>query len=170
MLGSLLVLAPAAVHGRVAAMLGDSAALHFIPHTSAAQKLALQLPSESVDRVYVEFPDVADSVDDSVFPELIRVLVKGGKITVRHREGAKSFEDRLVFGGCVDTRSSPGDGVMLEATGMKPVWDAGAAVPLSLRKRTSTQPPAPTAKKVWAVSADDGGDLMDEDTLLTAED
>lgn len=53
-----------------------------------------------------------------------------------------------VFGGCVDTRSSPGDGVMLEATGMKPVWDAGAAVPLSLRKRTSTQPPAPTAKKV----------------------
>jgi len=46
--------------------------------------------------VYVEFPDVADSVDDSVFPELIRVLVKGGKITVRHREGAKSFEDRLV--------------------------------------------------------------------------
>jgi len=49
-----------------------------------------------VDRVYVEFPDVAASVDDSVFPELIRVLVKGGKITVRHREGAKSFEDRLV--------------------------------------------------------------------------
>ena len=55
-----------------------------------------------------------------------------------------------VFGGCVDTSSSAGDGVMVEATGMKPVWDAGAAVPLSLKKRTFTQPPAPNAKKVTA--------------------
>lgn len=65
--------------------------------------VVLQVPSESVDRVYVELPDDADSIDDSVLPELVRVLVKGGKITVRYREGAKSFENRLV---CAPPRPS----------------------------------------------------------------
>jgi len=61
---------------------------------------------------------------------------------------------------------------MLETVASKPHWDSGAAVPLALKKKTAAangapQPtPANTPAKVWTVSADDGDELMDEDTLL----
>lgn len=51
----------------------------------------------------------------------------------------------------------------------KPNWDANASVPISLKKKQAAQQ-APSAPKVWSVSADDGDDLMDEDALLGEED
>jgi hypothetical protein len=41
-LGALVVVAPPAVHPRAAAMLGDSATLHFVPHTAIARKRTLR--------------------------------------------------------------------------------------------------------------------------------
>lgn len=42
-----------------------------------------------------------------------------------------------------------------EATACKPVWEAGAAIPLSLKKKKTVAPAPAPAKKVWTISADD---------------
>ena len=48
-----------------------------------------------------------------------------------------------VFGGFVDVKESQTSDGNWEATACKPVWDAGAAVPLSLKKK-KTAAPAPS--------------------------
>jgi hypothetical protein len=74
-----------------------------------------------------------------------------------------------VFAGFVDVNESKTSDGSWEATACKPVWDAGAAVPLSLKKKKATAPAPAPAKKVWTISADDGEDLMDQDSLLNDE-
>ena len=96
MLSSLLVIAPPALHPRTAAMLGDSATLHFLHESVIGAQCTLQIPADSVDRCYIELPDPTANVHASFMPELMRVLKKGAKICVRHRNGFK-WTDSLVF-------------------------------------------------------------------------
>ena len=98
MLESLLCFCPPALHPRCASMLGDSAKLHFFPESVVSSQCALQhVPKESVDRCYVELPDASASVHESFLPEVMRVLKKGAKVCIRHREGTK-WADLLIFG------------------------------------------------------------------------
>lgn len=50
------------------------------------------------------------------------------------------------------------------------IRDAGAAMPLSLKKQNVAAPVKAPATKVWTISADDGDELMDEDALLAPSD
>jgi len=157
-------------------MLGDSATLSFLPTSAAAQPVTIQAPEEWADRAYVELPDAEAQVHSTFYPEILRVLKRGAKICIRHRRpnNGKSCVDLLVFAGFVDAVETDTDGVTFETTAAKPNWNQGAAMPLSLKKKKTAATPTPkpaeepsnNAKKVWTISADDGEDLMDEDSLL----
>lgn len=168
MLNSIICVCPPALHPRTAAMLGDSVNLHFFSDSTIASEFGLKIPAESVDRCYIELPDSLD-VHPSFLPEVMRVLKKGAKICVRHRSSMK-WTDLFIFSGFVDAVQREGDGVTFETTCAKPHWDAGAAMPLSLKKQNNPAPVKPAATKVWTISADDGDELMDEDALLAPAD
>lgn len=54
--------------------------------------------------------------------------------------------------------------------GTRPSWSQGAkqAIKLGNKSSSAAAPPPPTS--AWKVAADDDGDLIDEDDLLTADD
>jgi hypothetical protein len=90
-----LCFCPPALHPRTAALIGDSATLHFLSHTTLSSDCILQIQTETVDRCYIELPDSFD-VHPSFLPEVMRVLKKGSKICVRHRADMK-WADLFLF-------------------------------------------------------------------------
>eukprot|EP00960_Hanusia_phi_P062903 765298-Hanusia_phi.AAC.6 len=185
MLATLVACAPPAALGRISAMLGTSVELVLVPSQALTQPFTIQASNEWADRIYVELPDLNFATHTHVMGEFFRVLKKGGSICIRHRKAEDSknaWPSNLVFpvlsratvqpdGGCwqifagfVDTAESDGDGVMVETSGIKPPWDVGSAVPLSIKR--SKQENKET-KKVWKVSTDEDDEIMDEDSLLS---
>ena len=140
MLTSLLCIAPPALHPRTAALLGDTATLHFFPDSILSSECAFKITAETVDRCYIELPDSL-SVHPTFLPELMRVLKKGGKVCVRHRN-SMNWTDTFIFRCCsqfealccvhclncaqcsgfVDAIQREGDGVTFETTSAKPHW------------------------------------------------
>ena len=134
--------------------------------------VVLPLPSDWAGSVVLDLPDKTD-IHASVMPEVLRVMRKGAQVSITHHDKSvdtKAWVDRLVFAGFVDVKDTQTANGTWDATACKPVWDAGAAVPLSLKKKQKqTAKAAVPAKKVWTISADDDDDLIDEDTLVEEE-
>ncbi|EKX49849.1 hypothetical protein GUITHDRAFT_85491 [Guillardia theta CCMP2712] len=170
MLATLVACAPPAAFGRISAMLGTSVDLVLVPAQALTQNFTIQASSEWADRVYVELPDLNFALHSSVMGELFRVLKKGGSVCIRHRKADDSknaWPSNLIFAGFVDTTENDGDGVMVETSAIKPPWEVGSAVPLSIKR---SKQEAQETKKVWKVSADEDDEIMDEDSLLSEKD
>lgn len=138
---TILCFCPPALHPRTAALLGDTATLHFFSDSTITSDCAFKIATESVDRCYIELPDARD-LHPTFLPEVMRVLKKGAKICVRHRSSMK-WIDLFVFrcmlktrcdvgieltfisiflSGFVDAVQRDGDGITLETTSAKPHW------------------------------------------------
>ena len=61
--------------------------------------VALPLPAEWAAAVVIDLPSAKNEVHPSAMPEILRVMAKGAKVSITHRDKAadtKAWIDRLV--------------------------------------------------------------------------
>lgn len=69
--------------------------------------MALPLPAEWAGSVVIDLPSSKLEIHNSVIPDVLRVMAKGAKLNIAHRDkdaDAKAWIDRLVFAGFVDVK------------------------------------------------------------------
>jgi hypothetical protein len=69
--------------------------------------VALPLPAEWAGSVIMDLPSSKPEVHASVMPDVLRVMAKGAKVSITHRDkdiDTKAWLDRLVFAGFVDVK------------------------------------------------------------------
>jgi len=98
------------------------------------------------------------------------LLTPGGRFVASYPGALDAQEGSLVLSGFVDVAATRVDG-RKEVTASRPPWDVNAAAPLKLKKKAAA--PAPAAKDVWSLAADDTNDLdvdfVAEDSLLAKD-
>mmetsp|Transcript_14796 Transcript_14796/g.48475 ORF Transcript_14796/g.48475 Transcript_14796/m.48475 type:complete len:274 (+) Transcript_14796:32-853(+) len=128
------------------------------------------LPSSSADLVLSLMHDPALCAAEGL-GQVTRVLKAGGELVLRAQADSKELTRFLLLSGfeapCAATHASVG---LEELAGTavvrarKPEWTAGAS--FTLGAKAAAQPSA-AVMSAWQASAEDDGELVDEDELLT---